>query len=87
MPRSPYRIAPSAAPVAEPRSRGGNRDVAIPLALFWCVSVLYVALAFVRGEAFDTGAAIALVAVIALPVAWMKCVVFAVSAKRGDVPR
>ncbi len=87
MPRSPYRIAPSAAQLVEPPSRGGNRDVAIPLALFWCVSVLHVALAIVRGGAFDTGAAIALVAVIVLPVAWMKCVVLAVSAKRGDVPR
>ena len=83
--RSPYRIAPSAAPLVEPPSRGDNRDVAIPLALFWCVSVLHVALVIARGGAFGTGATIALVAVIGLPVASMKWVVLAGSPKRGDV--
>ena len=71
MPLGPYRSAPDAQG-DEPPSRGSNRDVAIPLALFWCVSVLHVALAIARDGAFDTGATIALVASFLVPVAFFK---------------
>ncbi len=73
MPLAPYRSAPDAQDDELP-SRGSNRDVAIPLALFWCVSVLHVALAIARDGTFDTGATIALVAVIFVPVAFLKSI-------------